>query len=193
MNMVIYWSEVDKPARLIIRFVVGLWSDGQVRWAAGFVASTHIWYLLTYTNRETVTLSSQRLKKASKGTHSGGKNVFFRPFSKMFLLHFHISSWSNFWCIAFNKTNTIANMIIMFIAKRFDASRWGGGSDGHLYDFAKRCQIPVTAKWKLHTLCLSDTSILAKLGWCNVYIGWEALLEKYLRMDTFPRTSLSDV
>ena len=23
--------------------------------------------------------------------------------------------------------------------KRFDASRWGSGSDGHLYDFAKRC------------------------------------------------------
>ena len=22
--------------------------------------------------------------------------------------------------------------------KRFDSSRWGGGSDGHLYDFAKR-------------------------------------------------------
>ena len=55
-------------------------------------AFVYLLYFLTCTNRETVTLSSQRLKKASKGTHPGGKNVFFRPFAKRFLLHFHISS-----------------------------------------------------------------------------------------------------
>ena len=124
--------------------------------------------------------------------HIPGEKMF--SFGYLLKGFFCISTFhDNFLCIAFNKTNTIANMIIIFIAKRFDASRWGGGSDGHLYDFAKRCQFHITAKWKLHTLCLSDTSILAKLGWCNVYIGWEALVEKYLRMDTFPRTSLSDV
>ena len=33
------------------------------------------------------------------------------------------------------------------LLKRFDSSRWGGGSDGHLYDFAKRSKNFDSSRW----------------------------------------------
>ena len=41
----------------------------------------------------------------------------------------------------FDNFLSIVTAIANIHCKRFDASRWGGGSDGHLYDFAKRCKV----------------------------------------------------
>ena len=41
----------------------------------------------------------------------------------------------------FDNFLNIVTAIANIHCKRFDASRWGGGSDGHLYDFAKRCKV----------------------------------------------------